>query len=299
MSAKRVEIAKPKGARRIETEEGGANVTTVPVSKIVEADKFRLREELEDIDSLKEDIKLRGQTTPLFVRAGGNGFYELISGYRRTAALKAAKIPEALVRIYDLSDEDAYLLAASENLQREDLTPYETVQIVAKLDEQGYSDQDIAHKSGWGSRRNVQHYLTVAKAPDEVKKALRKCNDRWTFSHVLEVAKLAKRKDVLDYFGDNGLGKFIKGCIEKDYSVRELKDRCTEIAALAEGKERKKRKKDKFDPARFKEHKKGFDLVIKCRTKRLSEDYSALHENISNALKRLEDLHKAGATSES
>ena len=61
----------------------------VPLSQIKESDRLRLRRPPYDgIDDLAEKIKRDGQSTAMFVRQLKPAEFELISGYRRKAALE-------------------------------------------------------------------------------------------------------------------------------------------------------------------------------------------------------------------
>jgi ParB/RepB/Spo0J family partition protein len=80
-----------------------------------------------------------GQITPLVVRPLKNrvGHYEIIAGERRwraahpTTEWKGYKTLRAVVR--ELNDAEAFLMAAAENLGREDVTPADEVRLVARL----------------------------------------------------------------------------------------------------------------------------------------------------------------------
>jgi ParB/RepB/Spo0J family partition protein len=81
------------------------------------------------LEELASSIKAQGVLQPITVRpmaGGGKGRYVICSGHRRYRASKLAgvKAIPALVRD-DLDDKQAALVAATENLQRADLTPYE------------------------------------------------------------------------------------------------------------------------------------------------------------------------------
>ncbi len=74
--------------------------------------------------SLVADIKRNGLLQPVLVRPVGAAF-ALVSGHRRFAAVKSLgwKTIPAVVRT--MTDREAYLINAAENIQREDLSPGE------------------------------------------------------------------------------------------------------------------------------------------------------------------------------
>ncbi len=103
-----------------------SKLVEVPLDQLVESERLQFRQELPDIETLARDIKQRGQTTPAFVRLLPGGKYELISGYRRLAAIRRLNLEVILARVFpDLSDKETERLAISENLQRKDLSDLE------------------------------------------------------------------------------------------------------------------------------------------------------------------------------
>jgi ParB family chromosome partitioning protein len=83
------------------------------------------RRRFENLEALAESIREKGVLQPLLVRPLGDGRYAIVAGERRYRAAKMAGLAEVPVRVLDLSEKEARLLALVENLQREDLNPYE------------------------------------------------------------------------------------------------------------------------------------------------------------------------------
>jgi ParB family chromosome partitioning protein len=83
------------------------------------------RRRFENLEPLAESIREKGVLQPLLVRPLGDGRYAIVAGERRYRAAKVAGLAEVPVRVLDLSEKEARLLALVENLQREDLNPYE------------------------------------------------------------------------------------------------------------------------------------------------------------------------------
>jgi ParB family chromosome partitioning protein len=95
----------------------------VPLSVLVPQAQPRRR--FENLEALAESIREKGVLQPLLVRPLGDGRYAIVAGERRYRAAKMAGLAEVPVRVLDLSEKEARLLALMENLQREDLNPYE------------------------------------------------------------------------------------------------------------------------------------------------------------------------------
>jgi len=83
------------------------------------------RRRFENLEALAESIREKGVLQPLLVRPLGDGRYAIVAGERRYRAAKMAGLAEVPVRVLDLPEKEARLLALVENLQREDLNPYE------------------------------------------------------------------------------------------------------------------------------------------------------------------------------
>jgi ParB family chromosome partitioning protein len=91
------------------------------------------RRRFENLEALAESIREKGVLQPLLVRPLGDGRYAIVAGERRYRAAKMAGLAEVPVRVLDLSEKEARLLALVENLQREDLNPYEETLGVLEL----------------------------------------------------------------------------------------------------------------------------------------------------------------------
>jgi ParB family chromosome partitioning protein len=149
-------------------------ILDLPLSHIDESDRFRLRTPpYPKLDELAQDIRAHGQTTPIFVRSFGTQ-YELISGYRRFAALQMIGAKTALARVYELDDDKAFELALSENRERDALTEIERADAALRLHRSGYTTSDVARHIGCVDRQ-ASNYLRLAReASPPMREALQK-----------------------------------------------------------------------------------------------------------------------------
>src|SRR5262245_63336986 len=86
------------------------HITMIPVEEITDDSTYQYRLQT-DVGELARDIQTRGQTTPIFVRPH-NDNYQLVSGFRRVAALKLLGQIHALARVFHgLTHEQAVALA--------------------------------------------------------------------------------------------------------------------------------------------------------------------------------------------
>jgi ParB family transcriptional regulator, chromosome partitioning protein len=112
-------------------------------------------------------IKANGIIEPLGVTQIGPGLYELIWGERRWRGAKAAGLTHVPAIVRDkLSDFEKLKFAMIENLDREDMTPYDEARGVARLADMT-SIQEVADSlnrpKAWVSKR-----VRIAKAPEFV-----------------------------------------------------------------------------------------------------------------------------------
>ncbi|WP_299733736.1 ParB N-terminal domain-containing protein [uncultured Tateyamaria sp.] len=129
----------------------GRMVLRLPLD-VIEADHLvrdRVAVDGDEMDSLMDSLRDRGQQTPVEVVELSGGRYGLISGWRRLMALQAlqGEAPDeprfatiqALVRAPD-SAPDAYRAMVEENELRANLSFYERARIAVKAAEEGVYD---------------------------------------------------------------------------------------------------------------------------------------------------------------
>jgi ParB/RepB/Spo0J family partition protein len=100
-----------------------------------------------EMAELTESIKALGVLQPILVRPKPNGLYEIVYGQRRARAAEKAGLVEVPVTIRFLSDEEAFTLQLTENLQRKDLSEEEKTRALGELAKRtGWNAQQIADK---------------------------------------------------------------------------------------------------------------------------------------------------------
>jgi ParB family chromosome partitioning protein len=99
------------------------------------------------LEELAASIRERGIMQPLVVRPSGDG-YTITMGERRFRAALLAGLDEVPVIVRDVSDEQAFLDALIENLQRANLTDEEEAEAYRGLLAQGHGVREIAAKLG-------------------------------------------------------------------------------------------------------------------------------------------------------
>ena len=121
----------------------------------------------ERLQELADSIKEVGLLNPILVRSIGTGF-EIVHGERRWRACQLAGMQEIPAEVRELDDETAFLIALSENLQRDNLNPMEEAQALYALkDKFNYSQAEIGSKIG-KSQPWISGRLALLKLPAPV-----------------------------------------------------------------------------------------------------------------------------------
>jgi len=125
----------------------------------------------EKIRELAESIREIGLQEPVILRPA-DGRYEIVAGDRRYLASKIINAKKILAIVKDLSDEETLLIRATENDQREDLTPMERArQYGALRDTLKYNIEKIARKMG-RTHQTVIRYLGLLELDEKFQLAV-------------------------------------------------------------------------------------------------------------------------------
>jgi ParB/RepB/Spo0J family partition protein len=117
---------------------------------------------------LTASVREVGVCEPVIVRPHPKkkGKWELLAGSRRLEASRRAKRAEIPAVVRDLDDEQAFRITVIENLQREDLTPFEQSEAIRAMQGKGWEIETIAAQLGkspsWVARRAALGNLTPA-----------------------------------------------------------------------------------------------------------------------------------------
>ena len=131
-------------------------------------DQPRLTFDREALASLADSIAANGVLQPIIVRESIGGMYSIIAGERRWRAAKLAGLTEIPVIVMDADEFMAAKIAMIENLQRENLNPYEEAKGYRDLmDNYSLTQEEIALQIG-KSRSAIANSLRLLELPAEV-----------------------------------------------------------------------------------------------------------------------------------
>lgn len=135
---------------------------------------FQPRREFNEsaLEELASSIREKGVLQPLLVRPypKKEGLYEIIAGERRYRAAQKAGLTEVPVLIRDFDDKTTLEVALIENLQREDLNPFEEAQAYERLMEEfSYTQEELSKVVG-KSRSHIANMTRLLELPDNIKR---------------------------------------------------------------------------------------------------------------------------------
>lgn len=123
------------------------------LSDLIEPSNYNARKTFdpEALAELAQNIKTHGLIQPITVRRKGEKgeHYEIICGERRFRACRMLNMKEIPAYVREVTDEQAYDLSISENLQREDVPPMEAAEAYKRLiDTKRYDIPSLALQFG-------------------------------------------------------------------------------------------------------------------------------------------------------
>ena len=154
------------------------------------------------IAGLERSIQAEGQQIPIIVRElpGTTGPpYQIISGFRRTSAIKALGLPTvaAIIR-RDLDDDQAAFRASIiENEQRSTYSDIDRALAILRCEQAGWTGLEVAELMGLHKRQknNLKLLLTL---PAPIQAAIDDPDDHFSATHGIELGRLQRRYPQID-----------------------------------------------------------------------------------------------------
>ncbi len=147
--------------------EDNENLKTLKITDVEpNRDQPRKTFNQESLEELADSIKTYGVIQPIVVTKK-DGYYAIVDGERRWRAAKIAGLEEIPAIIRDDDEQTNKEIALIENIQREDLNPYEKALGIRQLmDKYGLTQEQVSKKIG-KSRSSVSNTVRVLYlAPD-------------------------------------------------------------------------------------------------------------------------------------
>lgn len=206
-------------------EESEGELRTIAVAAI-SAGKYQPRRNFDEekLEELASSIRSQGVIEPIIVRPLDKGRFELIAGERRWRATQLAGLAEIPALVREIDDRAVIAIALIENIQREDLSPLEEAQALARLIEEfDLTHQQTADAVG-RSRASVSNLLRLLELPDEIRKLLDA--GKLEMGHARALLTLPESRAV----------SLARQAVEHEWSVRELEEAARRATEIPKGK---------------------------------------------------------------
>jgi len=157
------------------------------------------RLDMGDIESLSHSIAEHGVLEPILAIKQSEG-YMIVSGERRYRACMKLKMDEIPCIVKNLNENQIFEIALVENLQRQDLHPFEEADgLMLLVEKYRYTHEMIAQKLS-RSRTSVTETLTLAKLDDIVRDAALKAkiNAKSMLLNVARQKTVEKQLEMID-----------------------------------------------------------------------------------------------------
>lgn len=150
------------------------SITTVKLSQLEpKSDQPRKYFDSDALEALADSISQHGLIQPIVVRRTELGFYQIIAGERRFRASKMAGLTEVPVVVIEADELKSAEISLIENIQREDLNPYEEAQgYYALMHDFDLTQEQVSERVG-KSRSAIANTLRLLDLPEEVLEMLK------------------------------------------------------------------------------------------------------------------------------
>jgi ParB family transcriptional regulator, chromosome partitioning protein len=208
------------------------------------------------LEELAASIREHGVLQPLVVRILAGGWHEIVAGERRWRAAKLAGLETVPCVIRELTDHQARLVNATENLAREDLNPLEEVEAILEVLslELNRSSQEVIsvlHRMDNKARGKITHTGMGNEDEARIESIFERLNRAWPSfvrnnlrvlrlpSDVLEVVRAGKleyTKAILiaQIKDDAKRAELLAEVLEQSLSKRQIEQRLTALKTKSE-----------------------------------------------------------------
>src|SRR5579859_2220600 len=200
--AERIDIV---SCSQVEKEGGELSAEEQPkrlAINLLQDNPYQPRASMEDesLQQLAETMKSQGFQGVLVARPHPHqaGAYQLTAGHRRREAARLAGLTELPVMLHELSELEMATLAATENIQREDLSPLEEGRLFQiMLNVLHLSIPEIGEMIK-KDRSYVRNRLRLACAPEDIQTFVTEKHDGLSaVSHLIEIEDPADRAFII------------------------------------------------------------------------------------------------------
>ena len=179
------------------------------------------RKELGDLTELADSIRAKGVFQNLTVVPFEDN-YRIIIGHRRRAASELAGLTHLPCVIVDMTPKEQVETMLLENMQREDLTPYEQAQGFQMMIDMGDTVEEIVQKTGF-SKKTVKRRLKMAELdPAVLKEVSSRQISMEDFDALAKIEDIGQRNECLKNIGTANFALDVQKKIKKQNIEKNL-----------------------------------------------------------------------------
>lgn len=179
------------------------------------------RKELGDLTELADSIRAKGVFQNLTVVPFEDD-YRIIIGHRRRAASELAGLTHLPCVIVDMTPKEQVETMLLENMQREDLTPYEQAQGFQMMIDMGDTVDEIVQKTGF-SKKTVKRRLKMAELdPTVLKEVSSRQISMEDFDTLAKIDDIEQRNECLKEIGTANFAMEVQKKIKKQNIAKNL-----------------------------------------------------------------------------
>ncbi|MDX1961151.1 MAG: ParB/RepB/Spo0J family partition protein [Leptospiraceae bacterium] len=201
-------------------------IRKIKIAKISPSEIQPRSDRLKGVEELADSLRTDGLLQPIVVRKNENDdSFKIIAGERRYHAARILGWEEIECKILSKNDKDTYRIAVIENLQRENLSPFDEIEAFKILKNQfDYSDSELAGLIG-KSRNYMNEILSVSNlSPEQLQEC--KSSGMDTKNILIQAAQASKKGDFEEFINryKSGSLKTVKDAKEFNQTKVEKKD---------------------------------------------------------------------------
>jgi len=249
---------------------GQKNFVHLSVDQIMPS-PYQPRKEIDkaELDELSQSIKEKGIIQPIVVRKVGKK-YEVVAGHRRFEASKSLGLKELPTVVRELDDQEAFLLALIENIQRKDLNPIEEAYAFKRLSEEFNLTYDEVAQFVGKDKTSIANTLRLLKLPQEIKAALQK-----------GIITRTQARTILGLEKEEDQKKMLYTILSEKLSVREIEEKVRKASP------HRRKKTDPFIAELEERFQQSLGTKVKIRNKKNNSGKIVIEYYNLNDLERI------------
>lgn len=176
------------------------NIVDLPID-VLEHHPRNPRQDLGDLTELADSIREKGILQNLTVVPNDHGTYYVVIGNRRLEAAKKAGLESLPCVISQMKEDEQQAVMLLENMQRNDLDPYEQAHGFQMCLDLGMTEDDLKKQTGF-SKKTIRHRLNLLKLDhDKFKKSVQRGATLQDYIDLEQIEDKKTRDEVLEKIG--------------------------------------------------------------------------------------------------